>query len=70
MLADLQQQENIKTEIAALTGRLNKLRREVRLCEDIAVRSTQIKEKMKAVREGGKSQGKEKEQHELFRRRG
>ena len=70
VLADLQQQENIKTEIAALTGRLNKLRREVRLCEDIAVRSTQIKEKMKAVREGGKSQGKEKEQHELFRRRG
>ena len=58
--ANPQQQEEIKAEIAALTGRLKELRREVRLCEDISIRSAKIKEKMKAVHEDEKSTGKEK----------
>ena len=33
---------NIKAEIAVLSGRIKELRREVRLCEDIAVRSLSI----------------------------
>ena len=57
---DPQQQEEIKAEIAGLTGRLKELRREVRLCEDISIRSAKIKEKMKAVHEDEKSTGKEK----------
>lgn len=70
VVADPQQQEEIKAEITDLTGKLKELRRDVRLCEDIFMRSTQIKEKMKAVHEDEKSTGKEKEQDELRRRRG
>lgn len=57
--ADTQAQAQIRAEISALSGQLKKLRREVRLCEDIAVRSGVIKEKMQAVREDEKSNGKE-----------
>ena len=49
VLSDSEQQEQIKAEIAALSGRIKELRREVRLCEDIAVRSLSIKEKIKAA---------------------
>ena len=59
VLADSQQQTEIKAEIAVLTGKLKELRREVKLCSDIAARSVRIKEKIKAVREDEKSQRKE-----------
>ena len=49
-------QEQIKAEIAVLSGRIKELRREVRLCEDIAVRSLSIKEKIKAVREEARTE--------------
>ena len=42
-----------------MSGQLKKLRWEVKLCEDISVRSGVIKEKMQAVRENEKSNGKE-----------
>lgn len=45
--ADPQQQEEIKDGIAGFTGKLKKLRREAKLCEDIAMRSAQIREKWK-----------------------
>ena len=51
VLADPGQQETIRAEIAALSGQLKTLRREVRLCEDIAIRSIAIKEKIQAARE-------------------
>lgn len=57
--ADPQQQEEIKAGIASRTGELKILRWEAGLCEDIAARSVQIKEKMKAVREGEKTNEKE-----------
>lgn len=57
--ADPQQQEEIKDGIASRTGELKILRREAKLCEDIAVRSAQIKEKMEAAREGEKTNEKE-----------
>ncbi len=51
VLADPARQEQIRAEIAALSGRLKDLRREARLCEDIAARSLSLKEKIRAARE-------------------
>lgn len=51
VLADSGQQETIRAEIAVLSGQLKTLRREMRLCEDIATRSIAIKEKIQAARE-------------------
>ena len=70
VMQDEEKQAEIKAEISALSGQLKELRREVRLCEDIAIRSQVIQDKMKAAREGEKSQGKEREQDVQFRRRG
>ena len=60
----------VKASIAALSKELAALRREVKLCDDIAARSGVMREKIKAVRENAKSQGKEKKRNEQFRRRG
>ena len=60
----------VKASIAALSKELAALRREVKLCDDIAARSGVMREKIKAVREDAKSQGKEKKRDEQFRRRG
>lgn len=51
VLADPARHEQIRAEIAALSGRLKDLRREVKLCEDIAARSLSLKEKIRAARE-------------------
>lgn len=59
----------VKSQIFALSKRLNTLRREVCLCDDIAVRSGVIVEKIKAVREDENSQGKDRKKDEQFRRR-
>ena len=69
VMQDEEKQAEIKAEISALSGQLKELRREVRLCEDIAIRSQVIQDKMKAAREEEKSQGKEREQDVQFRRR-
>lgn len=44
-------QEQTRTEIAALTAQIKELRREVKLCGDIALRSVSIKDKIRAARE-------------------
>ena len=51
MLDNPTQQEQIRTEIAALTAQIKELRREVKLCGDIALRSVSIKDKIRAARE-------------------
>lgn len=63
MQDDPQQQAEIKAEIAVFTEKLKKLRREVKLCEDIAIRSVQIREKVNAVREDEKTEKKEQRSH-------
>ncbi len=68
--SDAAKLEKVKTDISAISKELAVLRREVRLCDDIAVRSGVMREKIKAVREDAKSQGKEKQRNEQFRRRG
>ncbi len=59
----------VKAQIADISKELALLRREVRLCEDIAIRSGVIREKIKAVREDEQSQGKENKRNEQFKRR-
>lgn len=60
----------VKEKISVLSNELKSLRKEVRLCNDIAIRSGVMKEKLKAVREDEQLQGKERTQNESLRRRG
>ena len=69
-MSDEEALTKVKAQIADISKELAALRREVRLCEDIAIRSGIIREKIKAVREDEQSQGKENKRDEQFRRRG
>lgn len=60
----------VKERIAALTAELKGLRKEVRLCDDIAVRSGVMSEKLNAIEAEEKSKGKETKRDERIRRRG
>lgn len=60
-------QNQIKTQITAMSGQLTQLRREVKLCDDIAQRSGVMLEKLRTVREDEKTTGKEKTRYEHFR---
>ena len=62
--------EEVRLEIASMTRELKQLREEVKLCEDIAIRSGVMAEKLKAVQEDGKQTRKERKQHEQHRRCG
>lgn len=59
----------VKTEITALSEELAKVRREMKLCDDIAMRSGIMKEKLKTIGEDRKNPGKEKKRDEQFRGR-
>ncbi|MDR2712042.1 MAG: relaxase/mobilization nuclease domain-containing protein [Clostridiales bacterium] len=58
----------VKTEITALSEQMGELRREVRLCDDIEKRSAEMRDKIRRAVEDGKSQVKERSNHEHFRR--
>lgn len=60
-------QIQIKAQITAMSGQLTQLRREVKLCDDIAQRSGVMLEKLRLVREDEKTTGKEKPRYEQFR---
>ena len=60
----------VRDRIAALTTELKGLRKEVRLCEDIAVRSDVMSEKLCTIEEEEKTRRKEKKRDEQFWRRG
>ena len=62
--------EAVKTEIAALSAELKRLRKEVRLCDDIARRSGVIQEKIEAIEQDEQSKEKEETRDEQLRRRG
>ncbi len=68
--SDAERTSRVKEQIAALSKELTMIRREVKLCDDIAIRSGVMKEKLKAVREDEKSQRREQSRNEQFRRRG
>lgn len=58
----------VKSQITAVSKEIARLRKELSLCEGIAVRSGVIKEKLKSVRED-ENKGKEKNDYEHIRRR-
>ena len=60
----------VSTAIATLSKELSQLRREVKLCSDIAVRSGILPERIQKVREDENHQRKEKTEHDQFRRCG
>ena len=60
---------SVKAEIAALTAELKKLRKEVKLCEGIALRSGAIQEKIEAIEQDEQTR-EEDLRNEQFRRRG
>ena len=60
----------VKEQIDALTAELKGLRKEVRLCDDIAVRSCLMSEKLNTIEAEEKSKGKETKRDERIRRRG
>lgn len=67
--SDEERTSQVKAEIAALSKELATIRREVKLCDDIAIRSGVMKEKIKTVREDERKKGKEQSKDEQFRRR-
>ena len=60
----------VSAAISALSKELSQLRREVKLCSDIAVRSGILPERIQKVREDENHQRKEKTEHDQFRRCG
>jgi len=59
----------VKSEIAALSVKIGELRREVRLCEDIEMRSAAMRDKIRRALGDEKTQGKELTKHEPLRGR-
>lgn len=60
----------IQSSISSLSKELSQFRREVKLCNDIAVRSGILPERIQKVREDENHQRKEKSEHDQFRRCG
>ena len=58
-----------KGEIAALSERIGELRKEVRLCDGVATRSTVMQGKLRMVREAEKPERKERTRHDPIRGR-
>lgn len=60
----------ISAEISSISKQLSQLRQEVKLCDDIAIRSGVMKEKIRAVRCDMQPERKERTRDDQFRRRG
>ncbi len=68
--ADDEKRTAVKAEISALSAELKRLRKEVRLCDGIALRSGAIKEKIQIIEDDEISREKEETRDEQLRRRG
>lgn len=68
--SDAERSSAVRAQIAAFSRDLATIRKEVMLCEDIALRSSVMKAKIRAVCDESKNQGKETNRDEQFRRRG
>ncbi len=62
--------DEVKGKISAISSRMKALRKEVVLCDGIAQRSGQVKEKLERLIKQKETERKELNEHELFRRRG
>ncbi len=58
--------EALRSQIAALTGELRKLRKEVAMCSSIAQRSGLIREGLEEINRKNNHRGKEKNEHEYI----
>ncbi len=68
-IQDEKESAAVKSEIAALSVKIGELRREVKLCEDIEMRSAAMRDKIRRAQEDEKTQGKELTKHEPLRGR-
>lgn len=68
--SDSEKREVISAEISSISKQLFYLRREVKLCDDIAIRSGVMREKIQAVRSNTQPDRKERTHDVQFRRRG
>ena len=68
--SDTEQCAAVRAKISSISKQLSQLRREVKLCEDIAIRSGVMREKIRAVRTDMQSTRKERTRDDQFRRRG
>lgn len=59
-----------KAEIASITKNIGALRREMKLCDEVARRSVEMEGKLRVAREAEKTKGMEQVKHELYRQRG
>lgn len=66
-ISDKEELASIKAGISEVTGRIGKLRKELTLCDGIAVRSGVIEQKMETIRQQ-RLKGKEECNHEYIRR--
>ena len=63
--------EAVKGQITEITKKMGELRKGVRLCDDILLRSAQTREELEhLLDQQERNQGKEESKDELFRRRG
>ena len=67
--SDEAEAQRVSSAISDLSKELCRLRKEVRLCADIEIRSGIMQEHIKTIREEEQSQRKEQKEHEQFRRR-
>lgn len=68
--SDDAESERVSTAISTLSKELCQLRKEVKLCNDIEIRSGVMREHIQTVRQDEQSERKEKREHDQFRRRG
>ena len=68
--SDEGKQAALKAEIDRLSGELKQLRKEVRLCDDIAERSGVMLEKLRVIQEEERNKEQEENRDEQLRRRG
>lgn len=68
--SDIEKCAAISAEISSISKHLFQLRREVKLCDDIAIRSGVMREKIRAVRSDTQPDRKERTHDDKFRRRG
>lgn len=62
--------DTVKAQISGISQRLKTLRRDMALCDGIAVRSKQVEENLALLKRQQEIERKEKSEDELFRRRG
>lgn len=68
--SDTEKFTDVGTKVVSISKQLSQLRREVKLCDDIAIRSGVMREKIRAVRSNARPDRRERTHDVQFRRRG